>query len=325
MSELSSLLQKAKQNYTLGKMQEARLNLSQAVRLDPQNPKIWIALAKVSETPEDALQTLKRAQKYHPQNEAILRAKEKLEAKVMASRLTSGVIKRPFIFAIAGCVAAFLLITAVFSWNRPQTTLQVQPVAAQAIAESTPQPIIETATPTAPALSGKQIVAKDAARATWTVTPTPSPTPTNTPTVIPTFVSSTAYTSEIRPFGVSNTDRWIDINLSTQVLKAYEGDQLVFSTLISSGTSEHRTVTGQFRIWLRFQSQTMDGTRLGYDYYLENVPYVMYFFEDYAIHGAYWHNNFGQPMSHGCVNMDTEDANWLYNWASLGTVVNVHY
>ena len=69
----------------------------------------------------------------------------------------------------------------------------------------------------------------------------------------------------------------------------------------------------------------MNGYRLGYDYYLPNVPYVQYFYRDYAIHGTYWHNNFGTPMSHGCVNLTIPDSQWIFNWASNGTVVNVHY
>lgn len=120
-------------------------------------------------------------------------------------------------------------------------------------------------------------------------------------------------------------ERWIDIDLTNQRLTAYEGNQAVFSTAISSGTWAHPTVTGQFHIWLRYESQTMDGRRLGYNYYLPNVPYVMYFYRDYALHGTYWHNNFGTPMSHGCVNMTIDDARWLYYWSSYGTMVNVHY
>jgi lipoprotein-anchoring transpeptidase ErfK/SrfK len=115
------------------------------------------------------------------------------------------------------------------------------------------------------------------------------------------------------------------VDLSSQILVAYEGNEPIFDTYISSGTSNHPTVTGQFRIWIKYESQTMDGTLLGYDYYLENVPYVMYFYEDYALHGTFWHNNFGTPMSHGCVNMRTSDAQWVYSWAGVGTVVNVHY
>jgi len=142
----------------------------------------------------------------------------------------------------------------------------------------------------------------------------------------PTFVSEdNAVVPVLRPAGVGPNEKWIDVNLTRQVLVAYEGDVPVFDTLVSSGTWNHPTVTGQFRIYLRFTAQTMDGRRLGYDYYLENVPYVMYFFEDYALHGTYWHNNFGTPMSHGCVNLPTPAAEWIFNWSSMGTLVNVHY
>jgi lipoprotein-anchoring transpeptidase ErfK/SrfK len=62
----------------------------------------------------------------------------------------------------------------------------------------------------------------------------------------------------------------------------------------------------------------------GPGYYLPNVPYTMYFYGGYGLHGTYWHNNFGTPMSHGCVNLSTADSGWLFDWASVGTVVNVH-
>jgi LysM repeat protein len=119
--------------------------------------------------------------------------------------------------------------------------------------------------------------------------------------------------------------RWIDINLTTQRLTAYEGNRAVFSAAVSTGIWRYPTVVGKFRIYHRVLSQTMDGRRLGFNYVLHNVPYVMYFYRDYAIHGTYWHSNFGTPMSHGCVNMSTPDAKWLYNWSSYGTLVNVHY
>jgi lipoprotein-anchoring transpeptidase ErfK/SrfK len=145
-----------------------------------------------------------------------------------------------------------------------------------------------------------------------------------TPTPVPTFVSSGWQKPVNRPFGVDSDERWIDVDLSAQSLYAYEGNTLIFETLISSGLSSHPTVTGQFRVWYLTASQTMDGRRLGFDYYLPKVPYVMYFFEDYALHGTYWHNNFGNPMSHGCVNMRTDDAEWVFSWAEVGTVVSVH-
>jgi lipoprotein-anchoring transpeptidase ErfK/SrfK len=95
--------------------------------------------------------------------------------------------------------------------------------------------------------------------------------------------------------------------------------------LISSGTQQYPTVVGQYRTYAKYEKQDMNGYLLGYDYYLEDVPYVMYFFGDYAIHGTYWHANFGVPMSHGCVNASPEDAGWLYGWAPVGTTVNIHY
>ena len=80
------------------------------------------------------------------------------------------------------------------------------------------------------------------------------------------------------------------------------------------------TVIGEFAVYVKYEAADMWGT----GYYLPAVPYVMYFFEDYGLHGTYWHSNFGTPMSHGCVNLRTEDAGWLFNWASVGTRVVVH-
>ncbi len=124
--------------------------------------------------------------------------------------------------------------------------------------------------------------------------------------------------------GVNDGERRIDVNLTTQTLVAYEGNTPVFSSLISSGMWQFPTVKGKFRTWLKYESQDMTGYHLGYNYDLDDVPHVMYFYKDFAIHGTYWHNNFGTPMSHGCINMNIADAGWLYEWAPLGTLVNVH-
>lgn len=115
--------------------------------------------------------------------------------------------------------------------------------------------------------------------------------------------------------------RWIDVNLRTQRLTAYQGDTPVFSALISGGLPRTPTVVGRFAIYAKLTSTRMTGP--GYD--LPGVPYTMYFYRGYAIHGTYWHNNFGHPMSHGCVNMRTQDAAWLFNWASIGTPVVTHW
>jgi lipoprotein-anchoring transpeptidase ErfK/SrfK len=115
--------------------------------------------------------------------------------------------------------------------------------------------------------------------------------------------------------------RWIDVDLSQQRVYAYEGDTVVNSFIVSTGTWQTPTVTGQYNIWIKLKSTTMAGP----GYYLPNVPWVMYFYKGYGLHGTYWHNNFGTPMSHGCVNLTIPDAEWLYNFASVGTLVNVHY
>ncbi|MFT3895771.1 MAG: L,D-transpeptidase [Anaerolineales bacterium] len=115
--------------------------------------------------------------------------------------------------------------------------------------------------------------------------------------------------------------RWIDVNLSQQQIYVYEGETLVNSFIVSTGLPGTPTVTGEYRIYVKVPVQDMSGP----GYYLSDVPWVMFFYEDYGFHGTYWHNNFGSPMSRGCVNLTVEDAEWLYEWASVGTRVNIHY
>lgn len=153
---------------------------------------------------------------------------------------------------------------------------------------------------------------------TLTSTPTAEPTATITPTFEPTLTQPEVAepTSQV----VTNGDRWIDIDLSDQMVYAYEDDILVNSFLVSTGTIYTPTVTGQFYVYVKYEAADMSGP----GYYLPAVPYVMYFYQDYGIHAATWHNNFGTPMSHGCINMRLEDAEWIYNWSSIGTLVNIH-
>lgn len=115
--------------------------------------------------------------------------------------------------------------------------------------------------------------------------------------------------------------RWIDVDLSEQRLTAYEGNVPVRSTLVSTGLPRTPTPTGQFRIYIKYVADDMAGP----GYYLPGVPYVMYFYRGYSLHGTYWHSNFGHPMSHGCINLPTPEAQWLYNWAPVGTLVNIHW
>lgn len=122
----------------------------------------------------------------------------------------------------------------------------------------------------------------------------------------------------------------IYVDLTNQKLYAFEGSNMIMDVPVSTG-KWYPTPTGEFRIWiwLRYTRMT-GGSGAGY-YNLPNVPYTMYFYNNgipktlgYAIHGAYWHNNFGSPMSHGCVNMRTEDAEKLFNWTIPGTGFTVY-
>ena len=123
------------------------------------------------------------------------------------------------------------------------------------------------------------------------------------------------------PVSAPTSGRWIDVNLSAQRLTAYQGNTPVRSTLVSTGLPGTLTPTGQYRIYVKYVSTLMTGP----GYYLPNVPYTMYFYRGYGIHGTYWHNNFGRPMSHGCINLPTPQAQWLYSWAPVGTLVKIHY
>lgn len=161
--------------------------------------------------------------------------------------------------------------------------------------------------------------------ATFTSTPTRTPKPTNTPvpppTATPYVYNPPADTSAPVEPAVDTSGRWIDIDLSQQMLYAYEGDTVVNSFLVSTGVAAHPTVVGQFYIYVKYLYTDMSGP----GYYLPDVPYTMYFYQGYGIHGTYWHHNFGTPMSHGCINMETNDAAWMFNFASVGTLVNIHY
>lgn len=107
------------------------------------------------------------------------------------------------------------------------------------------------------------------------------------------------------------------VDLSEQRAYALENGHVVRNVLVSTGLPDTPTVLGQYHIYTKRPTQTMAGE----GYYLPSVPYIMYFYHGYGLHGAYWHNKFGQPMSHGCVNLPVAEAKWFYNWAEVGTPV----
>ncbi|MGC9397967.1 MAG: L,D-transpeptidase [Anaerolineae bacterium] len=123
-----------------------------------------------------------------------------------------------------------------------------------------------------------------------------------------------------RPEGVSPGEKWIEVDTFEQTLAAYEGDRMVFATLVSSGLPATWTPDGLNRIWAKLPSTPMSSpdseAKSPAWYYLEDVEWTQYFFEDYALHAAYWHDGFGFPKSHGCVNLAPLDAQWLFAWTS---------
>ncbi len=116
-------------------------------------------------------------------------------------------------------------------------------------------------------------------------------------------------------------ERWIEVDLSEQKLRAWEGKALFLETPVSTGLPWWPTPTGEFRIWIKLRFAKMEGGSGRYYYYLPNVPYIMYFenekipgWRGYGLHGTYWHNDFGTRRSHGCVNLPTSIAEKLFYW-----------
>ena len=114
--------------------------------------------------------------------------------------------------------------------------------------------------------------------------------------------------------------KWLEINVATQRLIAWEGGKPVYAIVVSTGKSSTPTYPGIFSIYRKQHPERMRGR--GYD--IPNVPHAMYYHRGYAIHGAYWHRRFGTPVSRGCTNVAPNHARWLYNWATVGTPVVVH-
>ncbi|BBB49524.1 L,D-transpeptidase [Pelolinea submarina] len=143
-------------------------------------------------------------------------------------------------------------------------------------------------------------------------------TPSQTPDKY--FADYFAHSWDIPEEASAGNNFWIEVDLNTQTLFAYRGNQIINAFLISSGTEAFPTVTGTYQIYAKYSQYTMRGP----DYDIPDVPYTMFFYKGYSIHGTYWHHNFGTEMSRGCVNMKTEEAAWIYENAPVGTYIFIH-
>ena len=339
--------------------------LRKALELNPNSPRakqgMEIAMQKLGETPKSRVSLEDGKQPKGPVRSADVKNPKKRNSFLPILLIVMGVAV--FLFAAWSAVRSPVLASILYTSSKPQEQ-QRQPFAQVNIAKPVAtilaqQPIAQTIESTAtltamPTISATQETQADVAGVSPANTPSVDPTlevvtlPTETvPGEAATATTQPEVTSEagavsssivadtptpefsaptVAPYtppqvAGANGEHWIDVNLSQQRVYAYAGDTLMNSFVVSTGTWQTPTVTGKFKIWTKIRSQAMTGP----GYYLPNVPFVMYFYKDYGLHGTYWHNNFGTPMSHGCVNLTIPDSEWLYNFSSVGTVVNVHY
>jgi lipoprotein-anchoring transpeptidase ErfK/SrfK len=346
---LRKALENARIFYYQGNFSKTRYWARIAVNLDPNIEESWLWLAAVS-SPRASIAYLKKALSIHPQSQ---RAREGMHWAI--KRVRSEIISKPL-------EQKSLVIHPTYP--QPRAIVKTKPhrkapislhwwvviltlfvVLSTALVSPALGFYINTFFSPPEPLMAAQLNLNKASNTptpsnTPTITPsptpteTPSPTPTDTPTPLPTDTSTPTFTpyptdTEIPTSYPTEPDypepgddgHWIDVDLTNQVTYAYEGETLVNSFLVSTGTWRHPTVTGQYYIYVKYLYADMAGP----GYYLPDVPYVMYFYDGYGLHGTYWHNNFGTPMSHGCINLSIPDAEWLYYWADIGTLVNIHY
>ena len=304
-----------------GRKNEARHLAREAAELSPNQEEPWLLLAAIA-APRASLEYLKRALEINPKSsqakKGLLWAKQRLGNEGDSGAVVA--LPRFGNTLLLGLLALTALF-ALFAILRPPEADESLRVAGVAVAHEL-NAILATDTPTL--------------TATFTPSPTPTATltPSNTPTTTPTETTSPTPTATTGtnpgaiekfkvdfPSDLQPNERWIDINLSEQTLSAYEGKNILDTFVVSTGRGGSPTVTGEFRIWVKVPMQNMSGP----GYYIKDVPWVMYFYQSYGIHGTWWHNNFGTPMSAGCVNMTIPDAEWMYGWTSVGTIVKVHY
>jgi lipoprotein-anchoring transpeptidase ErfK/SrfK len=328
-----------------GRHREARDYLAAVLDLEPTNIPALMWQAWLARHPADSLSYLARVMEIDPRNKqaraGIRWARKRLaeyeaapqEAEpssrfdTVASEKVQDRVRKavraqrarrmlgPFsilVLALASMIAVFALGGEFF--------YPVNSRAARLPTQSPTTSVAPTSTPTPPP------------------TCTPPPTATPSPAITPTPTGTLIVNGRILPYlPQSPAEKWIEVDLAAQRLIAYEGTTPVLDRLVSTGLGNTPTRQGQFRIYHKLLSTTMTGP--GYN--LPNVPYTMYFYKSYGLHGTYWHDNFGQPMSHGCINLKTEDAKWLFEWAepallqgqravkatedNPGTLVVVHY
>ena len=331
----------------------------QAARIDPGREEPWLLLAVVA-APRASIHYLSRALEINPESQRAQQgmrwAIDRLSAqenpgvipdqphKLVTDPIASSeLVKRRPAVLLYGVIVLVMLFILLIGFNFPGISSQLVDNNPISIAQAAFEKNTRTATASPTVTPSATPVPSSSPTLTLipSVTSTPEPTLPPTATITPPATNPPAPTftmtphsgkkskkSQVksvpppvvnRPTIVGSDERWVYVDLSSQRAYAFQGDQLVKGFWVSTGTWQHPTVTGTFRIYVKYRATLMTGP----GYYLPNVPYTMYFYKGYGLHGTYWHHNFGHPMSHGCVNFSTPDAAWLYSFASVGTVVYV--
>ncbi len=333
-----------------GHKAKARRAFRDLLHHEPTNLAALLWMAWLSDNPQASRAYAERALALDPDNDQALAALQWAKSRIRLSRSSKGGSDKPrrvsvserwrrFIPLVAlGSVLAFVAgMALVILWYSPQElsvglALAATPCPTPTVTSLSASPsatATSTMTPTGTATPTRTRTPTPTPTPTQTSTPTPTPNPSDTPTPQPTATprvtepppSPTPEDLSPANSSLGGNVRWIDVDLSRQTLTAYAGRTPVRSTLVSTGLPGTPTPVGKYHIYVKFIRDDMSGP----DYYLPDVPYTMYFYRGYGIHGTYWHSNFGHPMSHGCINLPTEEAQWLFHWASVGTLVYIHW
>jgi lipoprotein-anchoring transpeptidase ErfK/SrfK len=344
--EADQALRKAKIELKAGNRRSARRFAQLAASFNPDAEEPWLILAALS-TPKSSIKHLNRALRINSNSKIARKGLEWATQKIHAAPTTKIQVQRPRVvspvsaesltqsksYSAPWLFLALIILGAFFIWYRvPIAGALFKP--ADALPEMQFQIDKETRTPTPtftftplPTSTNTPVpTATPTDTEVPTATPSNTPKPTKKPTPKPAKQNSKKSSPQSkaqiakRPKGIGAGEHWVDVDLSSQTAHALSGDDLVKSFVVSTGTWMHPTVTGTFKVYVKYRYANMSGP----GYFLPNVPYVMYFYKDYGLHGTYWHHNFGTPMSHGCINFKTDDAAWLFNFASIGTIVNIH-
>lgn len=327
MQAAKALIRSAKKALQRGDAEEASRLARLAIQQIPDWELPWLILAAAS-APEQGLAFVARALEINPASESARKAIRWIVRRLPAKNRRQAIenlripenlklhvapleaLTRRHLFSFRWLASLLLCVCALAIWvgykpaDAQQSLVASAPIVKASLTPTPTNTPTNTPTPTI----------------TPTSTPTPTPTNTPTPTISPTPRPKVSFEYSLDPQELADEGRWINVDLGKQMVTAYDGASPVASFVVSTGTASYPTPTGQFRIWIKLRYDDMAGP----GYYLPDVPYTLYFYKGYALHGTYWHSNFGRPMSHGCVNLRTEDAKWLFDFSSVGTLVNVH-